>query len=75
MQGGQVKTVHGPVAVDVSAGADGDVLAVRAGYYLEAKVKGAAEIAALMFSDKHDIFVKTAGVDELINTIKDEYNG
>ena len=52
-----------------------DILAVRAGYYLDAKIKGAAKIAALMFSDKHDVLVKTAGADELINTIKDEYNG
>ena len=51
-----------------------DVLAGRAGYYLEAKVKGAAEIAAVMFSDKHDVLVKTAGADDMINTIKDEYN-
>jgi len=50
-----------------------DILAVRAGYYLEAKVKGAAEIAAVMFSDKHDILVKTAGADEMINTISKEY--
>ncbi len=52
-----------------------DVLTVRAGYYLEAKVKGAAEIAALMFSDKHGILVKTSCADDMINTIKEEYNG
>ena len=52
-----------------------DTLAERAGYYLNAKVKGAAKTAAVMFSDKHDILVKTEGADELINTIKDEYNG
>ncbi|MCR5168631.1 MAG: cobalt-precorrin-5B (C(1))-methyltransferase CbiD [Oscillospiraceae bacterium] len=52
-----------------------DILAVRAAYYLEAKVKGALKIAAVMFSDKHDILVKTSGADDLINTIKDEYNG
>ena len=51
-----------------------DVLAGRAGYYLEAKVNGAAEIAAVMFSDKRDVLVKTAGADDMINTIKDEYN-
>ena len=51
-----------------------DILAVRAGYYLEAKVKGAAKIAALMFSDKHDVLVKTPNTDELINTISHEYN-
>lgn len=52
-----------------------DILAVRAGYYLEAKVRGSLKTAAVMFSDKHDILVKTSGADELINTIKDEYNG
>ena len=51
------------------------VLAERAGYYLAAKVKGAAKIAALMFSDKHDIIVKTDGADELMKTIEEEYNG
>lgn len=50
-----------------------EILAQRAGYYLEAKVRGAAKIAALMFSDKHDINVKTAGADELIKTISEEY--
>lgn len=50
-----------------------DILAQRAGYYLEAKVKGSAKIAALMFSDKHDISVKTTGADELIKTISEEY--
>ena len=52
-----------------------EILAERAGYYLAAKVKGAANIAAVMFSDKHDILVKTAGADELLKTIEEEYNG
>ncbi len=52
-----------------------DVLALRAGYYLEAKVRGEAKIAAVMFSDKHDILVKTADADDMINTIRNEYNG
>lgn len=52
-----------------------DVLADRAGYYLAAKVKGGADIAAVMFSDKHDILVKTAGADMLINKVKEEYDG
>ncbi len=51
------------------------ILAERAGFYLSAKVKGAADIAALMFSDMHDIRVKTAGADELIKQIAEEYNG
>ncbi len=52
-----------------------DILAGRAGYYLEAKVRGAARTAAVMFSDKHGVVVKTAGADEMIKTIKEEYNG
>ena len=52
-----------------------DILSKRAGYYLDAKVKGAAKTAAIMFSDKYDISVKTAGVDELLKAIEEEYNG
>ena len=51
------------------------VLAERSGYYLEAKVKGAADIAAVMFSDTHCVRVKTAGADELIKRIAEEYDG
>ena len=51
------------------------ILAQRAGYYLAAKVKGAAGIGAVMFSDKHDIIVKTAGADDLLKRIEEEYNG
>ena len=50
-----------------------DVLACRAGYYLDAKVKGSAKTAAVMFSDKHGLTVRTAAADELIDTVKDEY--
>lgn len=50
-----------------------EILAERAGYYLEAKVKGAAKIAAVMFSDKHDILVKTSAADGLLKVISDEY--
>ena len=52
-----------------------DILAERAGYYLEAKVKGAADIGALMFSDMHAVRVRTEKADELIKRIAEEYNG
>ncbi len=52
-----------------------EILAQRAGYYLAAKVKGEADIGAVMFSDKHDILVKTAGADGLLKRIGEEYNG
>lgn len=51
------------------------ILSERAGYYLEAKVKGAAEIAAVMFSDKRDILVRTSCADALTKRIAEEYNG
>lgn len=51
------------------------ILAERAGYYLSAKVRGAAKTGAIMFSDRHDILVKTADADELLKMIEEEYNG
>ncbi|MBP5606090.1 MAG: cobalamin biosynthesis protein CbiD [Ruminiclostridium sp.] len=51
------------------------ILAERAGFYLSAKVKGAADIAALMFSDMHGVRVGTAGADALIKQIAEEYDG
>ena len=51
------------------------VLSERAGHYLDAKVKGEADTAALMFSDMHRICVKTRKADELIKRIAEEYNG
>lgn len=52
-----------------------EILAKRAGYYLDAKVKNAVKIGAVMFSDKHGITVKTSRVCELIEIISEEYNG
>lgn len=51
------------------------ILADRAEYYLNAKVKNAVNIGAVMFSDKHDITVRTSRADELIGIISEEYNG
>ncbi len=52
-----------------------DVLAKRAEYYLDAKVKNAVKIGAVMFSDKHGITVETSRACELIEIISEEYNG
>ncbi len=52
-----------------------DILAERADFYLNAKVKNMLEIGAVMFSDKHGINVKTKLADMLINKISEEYNG
>lgn len=51
------------------------ILADRAEYYLNAKVKNAVNIGAVMFSDKHGITVRTSRADELIGIISEEYNG
>ncbi|MCM1577811.1 MAG: cobalt-precorrin-5B (C(1))-methyltransferase CbiD [Ruminococcus sp.] len=52
-----------------------DILAKRAEYYLNARVKNSPKTAAVMFSDKHGITVKTSAADELMNKIAEEYNG
>ena len=52
-----------------------EILAKRAEYYLDAKVKNAVKIGAVMFSDKHGITVETSCVCELIEIISEEYNG
>ena len=51
------------------------ILADRAEYYLNAKVKNAVNIGTVMFSDKHGITVRTSRADELIGIISEEYNG
>lgn len=52
-----------------------EILAKRAEYYLDAKVKNAVKIGAVMFSDKHGITVETSRACELIKIISEEYNG
>ncbi|MGN0618359.1 MAG: cobalt-precorrin-5B (C(1))-methyltransferase CbiD [Ruminiclostridium sp.] len=52
-----------------------EVLAKRAEYYLNAKVKNSIEIGAVMFSDKLGVRVKTSLADRLITLISEEYNG
>ena len=52
-----------------------EILSQRAEYYLNSKVKKDIEIGAVMFSDKHNITVKTSLADKLIDLISEEYNG
>lgn len=49
------------------------VLMQRAQYYLEAKVKGGAEIGAIMFSDKFGVIGKTPMADGIMEKITEEY--
>ena len=52
-----------------------DILAERADYYLNARVKNSIEVGAVMFSDKHGVIVKTASAEGLIRRISEEQNG
>ena len=52
-----------------------EILGRRAEYYLNAKVKNAVPIGAVMFSDKYGILTETPSARELIKRISEEYNG
>lgn len=49
------------------------ILMRRVQYYLEVKVKGGAEIGAILFSDKFGVIGQTATVDGLMEKITEEY--
>ena len=49
-----------------------EILADRAEYYLNAKVKNSIEIGAIMFSDKHPVTVRTSLADKLAGQISEE---
>jgi cobalt-precorrin-5B (C1)-methyltransferase len=51
-----------------------EVLGNRVEQHLRAKVKDTIPIGAVMFSNKHNIVVKTGMADMLINKISEEYN-
>jgi cobalt-precorrin-5B (C1)-methyltransferase len=42
-----------------------DILAERVQYYLDLRVRNAARIGAVMFSEKSDILIKTSGAEQL----------
>ncbi|MDE6021197.1 MAG: cobalt-precorrin-5B (C(1))-methyltransferase CbiD [Ruminococcus sp.] len=48
------------------------VLAKRVEYYLRARVKDEAEIGAVIFSNKHELILKTKTADNLIKKISEE---
>ena len=52
-----------------------DILSQRMDYYLRGRVKDEIKIAALAFSYKREINVKTAFADELIKAVSEEENG
>ncbi len=52
-----------------------EVLEKRIENYLNARVNGEAKIAAIAFSFKRDLLIKTSLADELIKTIMGEENG
>lgn len=47
-----------------------DVLINRIDFYLRARVKGGAETAAVVFSDKHPVLLKTGKADEIIRALE-----
>ncbi|MDE7230107.1 MAG: cobalt-precorrin-5B (C(1))-methyltransferase CbiD, partial [Oscillospiraceae bacterium] len=49
-----------------------EILVKRAEDYLNARVRGNIEVGAVMFSDKHEIILKTSLADELIKKITGE---
>lgn len=51
------------------------ILTRRAESYLKARVRGAVEIGAVMFSDKHEIILKTSAADDIIKKITGEIYG
>ena len=52
-----------------------EVLEKRIENYLNARVNGEAKIAAIAFSFKRDLLIKTSLADELIKAIMGEENG
>ena len=52
-----------------------EILGKRAQNYLDARVKNNVKIAALMFSDKYGVLVRTPDCGEVLNKISEEYNG
>lgn len=48
------------------------ILVKRAEDYLNARVRGSIEVGAVMFSDKHEIVLKTSAADDIIKKITGE---
>ncbi len=52
-----------------------EILGKRAQSYLDAKVKNSVKIAALMFSERYGILVRTPDCGEILRRITEEYDG
>lgn len=52
-----------------------EILVKRAEDYLNARVRGNIEVGAVMFSDKHEIILKTSAADAIINKILGDIHG
>lgn len=71
-------TVDAAIAVLSETGKLSEVLEIlgkRAQYYLDAKVKSGVKTAALMFSEKYGVLVRTPDCGELLRRITEEYHG
>lgn len=71
-------TVDAAIAILSETGKLSEVLEIlgkRAQNYLNGKVKNSVKIAALMFSDKYGVLVRTPDCDEILRRISEEYNG
>lgn len=52
-----------------------EILAKRAEHYLNARVRNTLPVGAVMFSDKHNISVRTKSANDIIRKISEEQNG
>ena len=52
-----------------------ETLAKRAEHYLNARVRNTLPVGAVMFSDKHNISVRTKSANDIIRKISEEQNG
>ena len=49
-----------------------EILTERIAFYLDARVKGQVQTAAVMFSNQHDLLLKTAEADNVIAAMTEE---
>ena len=48
------------------------ILTDRIGFYISARVKDQVQTGAVVFSNQHDILLKTADADEIISAMTEE---
>ncbi len=49
-----------------------EILTDRMSYYLDARVKSQVQTGAVIFSNQHDLLLKTAGADDIIAAMTEE---